>query len=212
MKHILVIIFTLFISLGYAQRNGDSVSIYKDVSLGKLKVLAPKSIDEKLKGTIWAWDNSAMCYVENGSVIEIYFDDVGPNNSSTLSFIDLVNIVDVYIGDGKRIRYNFNTNEKEIQDLRSYEIAYLGEGKPIFLCKEEYQFNKTPFSVQKFIPIDNRLLEQIKIKFCIATTHFTILSRLGVAHDLIFPSSCSMPQTCDKRVELPFPEKKRRRR
>ena len=212
MKHILVIIFTLFVSLSYGQRNSNGVSVYKDVSLGKLKVLAPKSIDEKLKGTIWARDNSAMCYVENGAVIEIHFDDVGPNNSSTLSFIDLMNIVDVYIGDGKRIRYNFNTNEKEIQDLRSYEIVYLGEGKPIFLCKEESQFDKTPFNVQKFIPIDNRLLEQIKIKYCISTTHFTILDKVNYPPVVITDILCPAPQNPNQRVELPFPEKKRRRR
>lgn len=207
MRPILAIIFTVLLSSGYAQRKGNERGYWKEVKLGQVEILTPATIDKRLHNTVWCWAGGTTCYIKNGNLIEKRFllNDVDSSN------IPYIFILDIYIGDGKRIRYDFDIDAKTIQTPHSNEILFLNSNKPIYLCVQPLKTDGTPFSVYKFVSVGVEFIEKAEWKY-LKSQCFNVLSRLDNSNFNIFHQPiCPAPQNPDKRAELPFPDVKPKR-
>lgn len=196
-----VIIFFFSFSPTFGQQNDSDATIFKEFSWGKVTALTPTNIE--IKGIVWCWIGGSMCYIKNGNLIEKQLIFNNPTDLSNISFIYLA---DVYINNNERIRYNFDDNQKSIQQIKLNEIIYIGKNKPIFLCNNKLRNDGKLFNVQKFIPMESDLIDLLEIKYCIATTHFTILNRVSYPSVEIIDTVCPTPQDPNLRMQLPFPE------
>lgn len=215
MKLYLTIIFSFLISLGYAQRTGDSLGYYKDTELGRIKILTSEMIKEKLSGTAWVASFFKNCFIRNGKLMEseyIYYNelDIGDWTSHMLYFYEDERVY--YVLD---FSDRIGMSKKTINPHRDNEIFFVNSDEStLFMCINKIQPDGSLFAVLKFSPCNFEAIEQAEYRYCLSSTHFTIIDKMETYEffDYIYATNlCPTPQNPDRRITLPFPEIKQRK-